>query len=218
MRPGWDSTIFGIYFVIGAIFSGIASILIVMAIFRKLYHFEEYLTEKHFRNLSYLLLVSLLLYAYLTVSEYLTTGYKLEVEEKHLLETLMFGMNAPWFWFFVVGGMIVPAFLIIYPKFRLIPRLIVAAILINVAMWIKRFIIIIPTIEVPLMPFEFGSYTPTWVEWSITAAAIAGFVLVFAIMAKFVPLISIWEVAEEAEEAEEHETPLKDTGEWKRLK
>ncbi|MBI4303583.1 MAG: polysulfide reductase NrfD, partial [Chloroflexi bacterium] len=72
LRPGWDSTVFGIYFVIGAIFSGIASILIVMAIFRKLYHLEEYITERHFRNLSYLLLVTLLLYVYLTFGEYLT--------------------------------------------------------------------------------------------------------------------------------------------------
>ena len=102
LRPGWDSTIFGIYFVIGAIFSGIASIIIVMAIFRKIYHLEEYITERHFRNLGYLLVVSLFLYLYLTVSEYLTVGYKLEVEERHLLSILMLGKNALWFWFFTI--------------------------------------------------------------------------------------------------------------------
>lgn len=203
MRPGWDSTIFGIYFVIGAIFSGIASILIVMAIFRKFFHFEEYITEKHFKNLSYLLLTALILYFYLTISEYLTTGYKLQVEEKHLLETLLFGSNSLWFWIFVVAGMLIPAFLIVFRKWPTIPRLVVAGILVNIGMWIKRFIIIIPTLEVPLMPYEFGAYRPTWVEWSITAGAFAAFILVFAILAKFLPLISIWEVAEESEEAEE---------------
>ena len=199
LRPGWDSTIFGIYFVIGAIFSGIATILIVMAIFRKIYHLEEYITERHFRNLSYLLLASLFFYLYLTVSEYLTIGYKMEVEEKHLLELLMLGRNALWFWFFVIAGMVVPAFMLVIRRGPTIPKIVIAAILINAAMWIKRFVIVIPSIQVPLMPFEFGAYTPTWVEWSITAAAFAAFVLIFAIAAKLLPLISIWEVAEEAE-------------------
>ncbi|MBI2861081.1 MAG: polysulfide reductase NrfD [Chloroflexi bacterium] len=208
LRPGWDSTVFGIYFVIGAIFSGIATILIVMAIFRKLFHLEEYLTERHFRNLGYLLLVSLLIYLYLTFSEYLTVGYKLPTEEKHLLEILMLGESAPWFWFFAIGGMLIPAALILYRRGPVIPKLVIASILINIGMWLKRFVIVVPSIQVPLMPFEFGSYSPTWVEWSITAAAVAGFVLVFAIFAKLIPLISIWEVAEDAKghapEAEIH--------------
>lgn len=199
LRPGWDSTVFGIYFVIGAIFSGIASILIVMVIFRKIYHLEEYITERHFRNLSHLLLVSLLFYVYLTVGEYITIGYKLEIEELHLLELLLVGANAPWFWFFVVTGLVIPGFLLISRWGPTIPRIITAAVLVNIAMWIKRFIIIIPSLQVPLMPFEFGAYTPTWVEWSITAAAFAAFVLIFAIFAKFLPLLSIWEVAEDFE-------------------
>lgn len=206
LRPGWDSTVFGIYFVIGAIFSGIASIIIVMAIFRKLYHLEEYITEKHFRYLGYLLMASLAIYTYLTVGEYLTTGYKMAGEESGLLSMLIYGKDAGWFWFFVIAGLAVPAVLIIMRKGKLIPRILVAAVLINIAMWIKRFVIVIPTLQTPLMPFEFGAYTPTWVEWSITAAAFAAFILVFAIMAKIIPLISVWEVAEDAEHAPSTET------------
>jgi Ni/Fe-hydrogenase subunit HybB-like protein len=202
LRPGWDSTAFGIYFVIGAIFSGIASLIIVMVIFRKVFHFEEYLTEKHFRNLGKLLLVALLFYVYLTLCEYLTAGYKLKIEDKTLIATLMTGSNAIWFWFFVIAGLVVPAFLIIARKGDLITRLLIAAILVNISMWIKRFVIIIPTLQVPLMPYEFGSYTPTWVEWSITLAAVAGFMLIFALFAKLVPLISMWEVAETHEHQE----------------
>jgi molybdopterin-containing oxidoreductase family membrane subunit len=199
LRPGWDSTVFGIYFVIGAIFSGIASIIIVMAIFRKLYHLEEYLTPRHFRNLSYLLLTTLLIYLYLTVGEYLTVGYKMEVEEKHLLTLLMLGKDALWFWFFVVAGIVAPAVLLFIRRGPTIPRVVTASVLINVAMWVKRFVIVIPSLQVPLMPFEFGAYAPTWVEWSITTAAFAAFILIFAIFAKLIPLISIWEVAEETE-------------------
>ena len=210
LRPGWDSTLFGIYFVIGAIFSGIATILIVMAIFRKLYHFEEFITDKHFRLLSYLLLTALLLYLYLTFSEYLTVAYKLAGEEKQLLATLWTGSNALWFWLFVVAGMVVPAFLIIIRRGPVIPRVVTAAVLVNIAMWAKRFVVIIPSLQVPLMPFEFGAYAPTWVEWSITAAAFAAFILIFTLFAKVVPLISIWEVAEEQEK---EEAPAQETRE-----
>lgn len=208
LRPGWNSTIFGIYFVIGAIFSGIASILIVMAILRKLYHLEEYITEKHFRYLGYLLLTSLLLYLYLTVTEYLTVGYNLKVEEKHLLTLLMLGENALWFWFFIAAGIVVPTFLLLFRRGQTIPKIVTASILVNIAMWIKRFVIVIPSLQVPLMPFEWSAYTPTWVEWSITASAFAGFMLILALFAKFMPTISIWELAEETETV-----PLAQSGE-----
>ncbi len=199
LRPGWDSTVFGIYFVIGAIFSGIASILIVMAIFRKLYHLEEYLTEKHFRYLSYLLLSTLFLYLYLTLGEYITIGYKMKVEEKELLNLLMLGQNAFWFWLFVIAGTVIPAILLLIRRGPVIPRIVTASVLINIGMWIKRFIILVPTLQVPLMPYEFGTYAPTWVEWSITAGAFAAFILIFAILTKLLPVLSIWEVAEQAE-------------------
>jgi len=205
LRPGWDSTAFGIYFVIGAIFSGIASIIIVMAIFRKLYHFEEYITERHFRNLGYLLLTALLFYLYLTIGEYLTVGYKMKVEEMHLLESIATGQNAPWFWGFVVLGLAVPGAMILLKIGKTIPRLVIAAVMINIGMWLKRFVVVIPSIQVPLMPFEFGQYTPSWVEWSITLAGFAALILIFTLVTKFMPLISVWEVAEEAAKHAEHE-------------
>jgi molybdopterin-containing oxidoreductase family membrane subunit len=211
LRPGWDSTVFGIYFVIGAIFSGIASIIIVMAIFRKLYHFEEYITERHFRNLGYLLLVSLLLYFYLTVGEYVTVGYKMQETEKVLLSSLFVGSNAIWFWIFVVGGMIIPTALILWRKGPTVPRLVVAGVLVNIGMWLKRFVIVIPTLQVPLMPFEFGGYHPSWVEWSITLGAFAAFILIFALFAKVMPLISVWEVKEEAEKEKAEKEEIHET-------
>jgi molybdopterin-containing oxidoreductase family membrane subunit len=201
MRPGWDSTVFGIYFVIGAIFSGIASILIVMAIFRKIFHLQEYITERHFKNLGYLLFVALALYFYLTLGEYLTVAYKMRGEERLLLSNLLVGENAPWFWFFVVAGMLIPALLILSKRWATIPKIVTAAILVNIAMWVKRFVIVIPSLQVPLMPLEFSAYSPTWVELSITFGAFAAFVLIFALAAKFIPLLSIWEVIENSQQA-----------------
>ncbi|MDO8491303.1 MAG: NrfD/PsrC family molybdoenzyme membrane anchor subunit [Dehalococcoidia bacterium] len=204
LRPGWNSTIYGVYFVIGAVFSGTAVLLIVIAIFRKVYHFEEYIKEKHFRNLGYMLLALLLLYLYLTFTEYLTGGYKMEEGEEQLLTLVMLGKNAPWFWFFVIAGMIVPAFLLIFSKLKTIPMVLIAAVLVVLGMWVKRYIIIVPTLEVPLMPFEFGSYSPTWVEISIGLATLAGFSVMVTLAAKFMPLVSVWELKEEAEKETHH--------------
>ena len=68
-------------------------------------------------------------------------------------------------------------------------------------MWVKRFVIVIPTLQVPLMPFEFefGTYSPSWVEISIVAAGFAGFALILALFTKVMPLMPIVELTEEAE-------------------
>jgi len=204
LRSGWNSTIFGPYFVVGAIFSGIAGIIVVMAIFRRVYHLEEFITEKHFRYLASLLLVLGLLYAYFTLSEYATVGYKMQVGDASLLSALLTGRYAPYFWTFAILGMVVPIVLLALPRTRTIRWIVTAAVLVNLGMWLKRFVIVIPSMALPLMPYEWGTYRPTWVEWSITAAGFAGFALVFMIFARIFPVISVWEVEEgwEAEDAE----------------
>ncbi len=200
LRPGWNSTIYGPYFVIGAIFSGTAAILIVMVIFRKIFRLEEFITEKHFRYLSYLLMTLLLFYAYFTFTEYLTIGYKAELGEKELLSQLLLGESAVWFWSFVIGGLVIPAFFIVFRKMRIITRVVTASVFIFIAMWIKRFVIVLGTLQVPQIPIEYVLYKPTIVEISITLAALAGFTLLFALFAKIFPIISIWEVSEEHKE------------------
>ena len=196
LRPGWNSTIYGVYFVIGAIFSGTAVLLIIIAIFRKIYHFEEYITEKHFRYLGYLLLTLLLFYFYLSFTEYFTLGYKLLDEEKQLLTLLFLGKNAGWFWTFVVCGLVVPALILIFSRRHVVRNVVLAAVLVVIGMWVKRFVIVIPALEVPMMPFDFATYSPTWVEISMTGATIAGFTIMITLAAKFMPLISLWEVTE----------------------
>ncbi len=199
LRPGWDSTILAPNFVIGALFSGIGAVLIVMAIFRKVYHLEEYVTKKHFRYMSYLLITLLFTYFYFVFVEYITVGYKLRVEEEHLFNLLLFGKNAIWFWLFFLSAFVVPAILLLFRRGPTIPRIVTAAVLVNVGMWVKRFVIIIPTLQVPMMPFELGTYTPSWVEISIIVAAFAGFMLLLALFAKVLPVMPTWEMLEQPE-------------------
>ncbi|MEE9261761.1 MAG: NrfD/PsrC family molybdoenzyme membrane anchor subunit [Dehalococcoidia bacterium] len=199
LRVGWNSTVLGIYFVAGAIFSGIATIIIVMAVLRKLYHLEEFITVKHFRYLGYLMGAFAVIMVYFNLSEHLTTGYKVAEGEGFLLAQLMTGEFSSLFWLYSVGGLLVPMLLVFVPWTRTILGIVVASVLVDVSMWIERFLIVVPTLRVPLMPYEPGDYSPTWVEWSIIAAAFAAFMLIITLFSRLFPVISVWEVKEQEE-------------------
>jgi molybdopterin-containing oxidoreductase family membrane subunit len=201
LRVGWNSTIFGLLFVAGAIFSGIATLVIVMAVLRKVYHLEEYITEKHFVNLGYLLAAFTLIMMYINASEYLTTGFKLEEGEEFLFRELFLGQFAGLYWFYFLGGLALPGLLILIKRTRTITGVVVAAILVDVAMFAERYFIVVSGQRVPLMPYEPFDYIPTWVEWSIFAAAVAAFILLIAGFVKLFPIMAVWEIVEEREHA-----------------
>ncbi|HSP54805.1 MAG TPA: NrfD/PsrC family molybdoenzyme membrane anchor subunit, partial [Dehalococcoidia bacterium] len=78
VRPGWNSTIFAPYFVVGALFSGVAAVILVVAAFRKAYNLDAFITEQHFKYLANILLALGMGYAYFLFAETLTEGYKME--------------------------------------------------------------------------------------------------------------------------------------------
>ena len=201
LRAGWNSTIFGPYFVIGAIFSGIAAVVLAMAAFRKAYHLEAYITEAHFRRMGYLLLALALIYGYFTFSEYLTPVYKMAAPERGYLTAVLSGQFAPLFWVTQIGGVLLPVLLLTVLHARPISAAVAASLLVTVGAWLKRFVIIVPTLANPFMPIQrapagWAVYHPTWVEVSITAAALAGFALIYILFSKVFPIVSIWETRE----------------------
>ncbi len=199
-REPWDNPMFGAYFVAGAIFSGIAAIIILMAILRKAFHLEEYITPKHFVNLGYMLGAFTLIMMYFNLSEYVTHGYKMAGEVPFHFGQIFTGELAPFFWFYAIGGLLVPGLLILLPATRTIAGIVTAALLVTLGMWVERYFIVVGGLRVPLMPYEPATYFPTWVEWSIMAGAFAGFGIIIAIFSKLFPVIAVWEVAEHYEE------------------
>jgi Ni/Fe-hydrogenase subunit HybB-like protein len=195
-RSGWDSTIFAPYFVVGALYSGTAMLITMMYIFRRAYHLEEYLTIRHFKLLATLMVVFGIVYMYFTFAEYLTVGYKLESSDSALLSELFFGRYAVLVWIGFLGGQIVPTVVAAIPKTRTMEILFVVSIMANVGMWIKRFVIVVPSLSDPLMPTAWGTYTPSVVEILISFGSLAGFALIITIFAKLFPIISISEMEE----------------------
>lgn len=200
LRPGWHSTIFGPYFVVGAIFSGTAAIITAMAVFRQAYGLKSYLTIRHFRNLGTLLLSLDLLYAYFTLSEYLTTWYGAQATDRRLIDLLMGHAYGPLFWSMAIVTWLVPAVLLVLPTKRSIAPIVLASVLVNVGMWIKRYLIVAPTLQTPFIPAESAGastyYFPTPVEWIVTVGALAFFLLMYTLFSKLIPIVSIWETAE----------------------
>ncbi len=199
-RVGWSSTIFGPYFVVGAIFSGLAAVVTGMAVFRKVYHLEKYITPDHFRWLSNIVIAAGLFYLYFTINEYVSGYYKAGPEERHLMSVLM--LHGPWarlFWSYFLGGHLLPVILMSLPWTRNITGITVASVLINIGMWIKRYVIVIPSMAVPQLLDTWGTYKPSWVEIAIVAATFAGFALLVGLLARFFPLIPMWEMREEME-------------------
>ncbi len=201
-RSGWDSTIFAPYFVVGALYSGTALLITVMFLFRRFYHLEAYFTAHHFRYLGYLLAAFGILYFYFTFAEYLTMSYKLKGEDRPLLEELFFGRYAGLVWPGFIGGQVLPVLLVAHPRTRTIGGLFVASLLVNIGMWIKRFVIVVPSLANPLLPaYTWGFYSPTPVEVAITVASFAGFGLIISVFARLFPIISLWEMEEAWERA-----------------
>lgn len=200
LQPGWHSTIFGPYFVAGAIFSGIAALLIVMIVFRRVFHLEDYLKEVHFQYLGTLLLVMSLLWFYFTFSEYLTGVFG---AEPHEMETILYKLEGPFaifFWGMIVCNFVIPVIVLSFRKFKTIRGILITSIAVVVGMWLERFIIVIPSLANPRMHLPLGIYIPTLVEWAMFAGGLSVFALGFMVFAKFFPLISIWEI----EEGREH--------------
>jgi Ni/Fe-hydrogenase subunit HybB-like protein len=204
LQPTWHSTILGPYFVVGAIFSGIATLIIVMAIIRKAYGLEAYLKRRHFNNLGLLLLTMCLFWFYFTFAEYLTEFYGAEPAPLSVLMAKLGQEFSPAFLGMVFFCFVIPFVILAFPRTRTIVGTVIASILIDIGMWLERYTIVVPALTRPRLPYEFGLYFPTWVEWSVTLGSIAIFMLLYVVFARIFPIISIWEVRE----AEHEPVPL----------
>jgi Ni/Fe-hydrogenase subunit HybB-like protein len=196
VQPMWHSTMFGPYFVAGAIFSGIAALIIAMALIRRIFRLEHYLRPEHFNNLGLLLLVMSLLWFYFTFAEYLTTYYGNEPAEMAIFNSKITGAFAPLFWAMVACCFFIPAPLLAIKRLRTITGTVVASAAVVIGMWLERFLIIVPTLSQPRLAFNWGEYRPTWVEIAITAGMFAYFILLYAIFTKLFPIVAIWEYKE----------------------
>lgn len=202
LRPGWHSTIFGPYFVLGALYSGVGVVIVVMWLYRRLYKLEHYFTDNIFKKMGYIMMVLAAGYGYFTFSEYFTGWFSSEKWESELINKLFNPADYGWWTLFAnFAGILLPMIIVGIPATRKRNFITGAAILMVLAMWVKRYLIIVPTLESTLLPTEdtrmiFVKYSATWVEWALTLAGVASFFLFFTVMSKFITVVPISDLEE----------------------
>jgi Ni/Fe-hydrogenase subunit HybB-like protein len=202
VRPGWDSSNFGPYFVSGAFMVGAGAVIAAMYIFRRSYRLEKYFTNELFDKMGKLLVLLSLIYLYFNINEYLVPAYKMKTSESEHINALFTGEYAPMFWLVQIGGMIIPILVLLFKKGRKPLPMFIVSILVILGAWFKRYLIVVPTLSQPFIPthrvpYDWLHYNPTFAEWAITGATLAGALLIVTFLVRIFPIIPIDEIISE---------------------
>lgn len=203
-RPWWHESIWAPYFVVAALYSGIALVILIVALFRKIYHLEDYINERHFVRLGLILVPFGATYLYLTVADFLPGSYVGEHGVVSVFAAVIIGRYALWFWLFVFGGCILPVLIMALPWTRRIGTILIGAALVDASLWLKRIIMVVGPANYGRVSGLFGSYHFTWISISVTLAGVAAIPLLLLLVFRVVPILSITEM----EEIVDHETKL----------
>jgi Ni/Fe-hydrogenase subunit HybB-like protein len=194
--PGWHSTIFAPYFVAGAIHSGLALVITILIPLRKIFKVENLITMKNFDSMAKVILLTGLIVGYAYAIEYFLAWYSGNPYELAIFKWRASGDYAIAFWMMISCNAIIPL-LFFFKKIRTnLFWLVLICVLINVGMWLERYVIIVTSLSHDFLPFAWGNYAPTWVELGISLGSWGFFLMLFFLFAKFLPSISITEVKE----------------------
>ncbi|MFA9371156.1 MAG: NrfD/PsrC family molybdoenzyme membrane anchor subunit [Labilibaculum antarcticum] len=201
LRNGWDTTIFGPYFVAGAFVAGSAALVVAMYFFRVSYKLQDYITDLQFDKMGKLMVAVCLVYLYFNLNEFLVPGYKMKTGDGIHLKELFTGHWAIMFWSSQLLGNIIPVMLLVTKKFRKPLPLMIISLFILAGAWIKRYVIVIPTLLHPHLPIQnvpdnFVHYYPSAIEISVTVLSFALALLIITVLSKIFPVVPICETAD----------------------
>ena len=193
-RPMWHSPLIGPTFLLGAVFSGIATLVVVLGVLRRAFGLERFLRRDHFARLGLCLCVAACAWAYFTLAEHVTAAYGQRPDDLAVLRERLTGGQAPVFWTMI--AFLSSPLLLSLRRLRTIPVTIAISSLVVMGAWLERWIILVPSQLVSLLPHAPASYRPTWVEWSELAGTLAAFVLLLALFSHLFPAVPIADAPE----------------------
>lgn len=196
IQPRWHSTIFAPYFVVGAVYSGLAALALILVIVRKGMKLQEFLRAEHFDALGKLVMIAGMAWVYFWFAGFIVEWYGNEPVTRELIREEISGSLAPLF-YLQMSANLIPIALLVFKKVRTTPwLLLLASILVNVGMFTERVLIVIGSLQRNFMPFNWGDYRPTWVEVSIVVMTFAGFTLLYTLFSRVFPYVPVWEIKE----------------------
>ena len=192
--PGWHATIFPPYFVAGAIYGGFAMVLTLAIPLRKVYGLEDFITLRHLNNMGRVLLATGLIVAYGYMMEAFMAWYSANPYERFMIWNRFTGPYAPVYWALIFCNIFSPQFLWI-KRVRTSPLMLFGiSMIVNVGMWLERFVIVVTSLHRDFLPSSWGMYAGTRWDWMTYFGTIGLFVTLFFLFIRALPMISIFEM------------------------
>jgi molybdopterin-containing oxidoreductase family membrane subunit len=192
--PGWHATIFPPYFVAGAIYAGFAMVLTLAIPLRKFFGLEDFITGKHLENMGKVLLATSLIVVYGYAMEAFMAWYSGSTFERFMLWNRMFGPYGWTYWALLACNLAAPQ-LMWFKRFRTsVFWLFAVAMVVNVGMWLERFVIVVTSLHRDFLPSSWGMYSPTFWDWATFLGTMGLFLTLFFLFIRFLPTISIFEM------------------------
>jgi Ni/Fe-hydrogenase subunit HybB-like protein len=196
IQPGWHTSIFGPFFVVGALFSGVAAVILVMIIVRKTMRFGYFLREEHFNAMGIFLLILTFTWIYFYFTEWITHWYG-NLPLERAIQTMLTGELAPLFYLMLFCNVVVPVGTLWSRRVRTsLPAMLVICIFVQIGMYLERVIIVAGFLSRNELSFNWVAYTPHWPEITITIGTLAFLGFMYILYTRVVPLIPVWEVYE----------------------
>ncbi len=192
--PGWHTTIFPPYFVAGAIFSGFAMVMTLAIPVRAFYKLEDFITMRHLENMAKVMLATGLIVAYGYMMEVFMAFYSENPYERFMIVNRYTGPYALMGAALILCNVIIPQSLWLRRVRTSVPALFVIAIIINIGMWLERFVIIVTSLHRDFLPSSWGMYVPTRWDLATYIGTIGLFLTMFYLFIRFLPMISIFEM------------------------
>ena len=192
--PGWHTTIFPPYFVIGAIFSGFAMVITLMSIMRSVFNLKNYITLNHMEAMAKIVMLTGMLVGFAYSTEFFMAWYSGSEYEGFIFRNRAFGpYNWAYFIMFTCNA-IVPQIFWFKKMRRNAYVLFVVAILVNVGMWFERYVIVVTSLHRDFLPSSWGMFSMTFFDWSILLGSFGLFFTLFLLFVRFLPAIAMSEV------------------------
>jgi molybdopterin-containing oxidoreductase family membrane subunit len=192
--PGWHATIFPPYFVAGAIYSGFAMVMTLAIPLRKFYGLENFITMRHLRNMAKIMLATGLIVGYGYMMETFTAWYSANTYEEFMIRNRMTGPYAAAYWSLILCNILIPQILWSRRARGNVALLFVISIIVNIGMWLERFVIIVTSLHRDFLPSSWAMYQPTVWDFSMFIGTIGLFLSLLFLFIRFLPMISIFEI------------------------
>ena len=192
--PGWHATIFPPYFVAGAIYAGFAMVLTLAIPLRKIYGLEDFITMKHLDNMAKILLATSLIVAYGYAVEAFMAAYSGNVYERYMIWNRATGPYKHMYWALIFCNVLAPQMMWFRKLRHNIPALFIMAMIVNVGMWLERYVIIVVSLSRDFLPSSWGLYKGTVFDWSMFVGSIGLFIALLFLFVRLLPMISIFEM------------------------